>query len=134
MRAGRLFIRLYLGCVLALVIAGTALIAFVDGGRANPYEAVRPLARYVARSLVAAQQDPAVLQGQLDQLRQSGVQISVFDRGGRLLGSTLDPPHAAPDAATLLRLAQEGELMLGVRQAVYAVRESGALTAIGVLS
>ena len=40
-----------LGCVLALVIAGTALIAFVDGGRANPYEAVRPLARYVARML-----------------------------------------------------------------------------------
>lgn len=133
MRAGRLFYRLYLGCVLALVLAGTALIAFVDGGRANPYEAVRPLARYVVRSLAAARHDPAALRVQLEKLRQAGVRIAVFDGSGQLLGSTLEPPPAAPDAAVLARLAQEDELMLGARQAVYVVREAGALGALGVL-
>jgi signal transduction histidine kinase len=133
MRAGRLFFRLYLGCVLALVIAGTVLIAFVDGGRAYPNEAARPLARYVAASLVAVQHEPAALKAQLMQLRQSGIRLSVFDRSGRLIGSTLDPPPRAPDAAVLTRLAQEDELMLGGRQAVYAIRQQGVLSAIGVL-
>lgn len=133
MRAGRLFFRLYLGCVLALVIAGVALIAFVDGGRANPYEAVRPLARYVVRSLAAVQKDPAALQAQLALLRESGVRISVFDRSGRLLGSTLEPPPPTLNASVLWRLAREDEVMLGGKQAAYAVRQGGTLGAIGVL-
>ncbi len=109
-RHGRLFWRVYLHGLLLLVFVAVAVaVAGAALGRGHAFRNPERLARYAAWHLGQDRSDPARLVEEMTRAREDfGVEMSVYERDGRLVASNVDPPLPRLDPVEEARLDVRG--------------------------
>jgi two-component system, OmpR family, sensor kinase len=134
MRRGRLLLKIYLGSVVTVLLAGGIFIAIFVSSRSAHRQEIAFLAGHFVGDLALRRNDPAALQLEASRLGAfSQVQTSLYDASGKLLGSTVTPPLPMPSPSDLLALRASDRVELGALMTAHAVRENGRLVAVGIV-
>ena len=127
-----LFLRIYLGCIVAYLAIGGAVVLFLQDGLSG--RELRFLPLLVTRDLAARRADPRSLAEEQAWLRKYPFPISVYDDKGSLIASTVEPPLPAVPPALVERLRTTGKVSFDADHVAFAeIAERGRPLAIGVL-
>lgn len=131
MRRGRLFLRIYLGCIAAYLAIGIAVVIFLQEGLSDREIGFVP--RLVIRDLVARRDHPKSLAEEQAWLQKVPFPITVYDGEGGLIASTVEPPLPRVPAALLGRLRATGKVSFDAKHVAFAEIAADRSLAIGVL-
>jgi signal transduction histidine kinase len=92
-RPGRLRLTAFLVVLVVVFVAGGLFLA-LQIVRSGPAMDGGVMAKHIAEDLAEMRGDPARLAGELDELRRSRFEVSIYRPDGGLLASTIDPPLA----------------------------------------
>ena len=132
MPTSQLFVRLYAGCVVALIAVGLLSLTLMDDGKPNALEGMKHLSPSIVSELAARRFDAQSFHGELNWLAQFPLRLSLYEPSGHLLGSSVFPPLPMIPREMAARLADESAVLLD-KATAYAARENGQLVAIGIV-
>lgn len=133
-RPGRLLLKIYVGSVLTVLIAGAIFIAIFVSSRSTHREEMAFLAGHFVEDLAARRNDPEALKREVSRLEAfPHVQTSLYAADGKLLASSVSPPVPMPSASVLGTLRTSDRVDLGGLVVAHAVREGGRVVAVGVV-
>src|SRR4051812_21280426 len=113
MRTGQLLFKLYLGCLLTVLVAiGLSFLYFAQFRKARQLETSHLVGHFVT-DLAQHRKDSAALRAEVVRLKQyARINVSLYAPDGRLLASTVDPALPMVANSDRARLAADGPARL----------------------
>ncbi|MCE9575546.1 MAG: HAMP domain-containing histidine kinase [Deltaproteobacteria bacterium] len=131
MRLNRIALKTFGYGLAMLVIAAIVVMFTVSRAISRRDPQFLQVSRFVVADLARDRDDDDALARSVTSLAQTGVDLTLYDANGGLLISTVSPPLPMMTAA---ELAQGDQVHRGAFDVAHAIRERGAVVAIGIVS
>lgn len=133
MRTGRLLFKIYLGCIVTVLVGFGLSFAYLAQFRSARQQEMSQSTEHFVVDLAERRRDPGALTAEVVRLKKYGrFQVSLYTPEGRLLASTVEPPLPMIAETDRAQLLADGQVRLSRGQIAHAIMESGQLAAIGV--